>query len=284
MLSKFDYVKPTSLEEALRYIKDKDGVKLLAGGTDLMISLRHNVVDVKHIIDIKDIPETKIMKHTPGEGVFIGASITVNQIAQSKIIKEKYPALVEGSDFLASYQLRNRATLVGNICNASPGADLAPSLLLYDSIVSVASPNGNREININEFFTGVKKTILQKDEIVLGVLLPEVQKKDKSTYLKQSRLKGHDLATVGVAIRVDSDNNIYIAMAAVAPTPIRLLKLEEAIKTKGLNSETAQWIEKEVPNYIKPISDVRSSAQYRLHAASVLAKQGLTKLIEERVV
>lgn len=284
MLSKFDYVKPTSLEEALRNIKDKDGTKILAGGTDLMISLRHNDVDVKHIIDIKDIPETKNMEYTPGKGLFIGSSITVNQIAQSEIVNEKYPALVEGSNFLASYQLRNRATLVGNICNASPGADLAAPLLIFDAIVIIAGPNGKHEVNINKFFTGVKKTILQKGEIVIGVLLPEVQEKDKSTYLKQSRLKGHDLATVGVAIRIDSENNTYIAMAAVAPTPIRLQKLEEAIKTKGLNSETALWIEKEVPNYIKPISDVRSSAEYRLHAASVLAKRGLTNLIEKRVV
>lgn len=284
MLSKFDYLKPTSLDEALSYIKDKEGTKILAGGTDLMISLRHNVVDVKHILDIKAIPETKKLEYTPGKGLFIGASITVNQIAHSKVIEEKYPALIQGANFLASYQLRNRATLVGNICNASPGADLAPPLLVFDAIVRIAGPNGNREININEFFTGVKKNVLKKDEIVLGVLLPEVKDKDNSTYLKQSRLRGHDLATVGVAVRVDSDNNIYIAMAAVAPTPIRLLKLENEINSKGLNSETVLWIEKEVQNHIKPISDVRSSSEYRLHAASVLAKQGLSKLIEKRVV
>lgn len=279
MLSKFDYARPQSLEEALSLLKKEGETAILAGGTDLMVVLRHNFLDVKHIIDIKSIPETKKMEYAPGKGLFIGASVTVNQVAQSKVIREKYTALAEGADVLASYQLRNRATLVGNICNASPGADLAGPLLVYDAVVQIAGTDGSREVNINEFFTGVKRTVVKRNEIVTGVLLPDVSENDKSTYLKQARLRGHDLAAVAAAVRLDSNNKVYIAMTAVAPTPIRLPKLEEAINSKCLDNETAQWAEKEVANNIKPISDVRSSAEYRLHAGGVLVKRGLMNLL-----
>ena len=283
MLSKFDYVKPSTLEETLNYLNENDGTRILAGGTDLMIGLRRNMENIKHIVDIKGIPETKKLEFIPNKGLFIGASINANQVGQSKIVNESYPAIVQGSNFLASYQLRNRATLVGNICNASPGADSAAPLLLYDAIVQIAGPNGRREVKITEFFTGVKKTVLQKTEIVVGIMLPEVKANDKSIYLKQSRLRGHDLATVGVALRIDSENKVYIAMAAVAPTPIRLVKLEEAINTRGLNDDTIHWAEKEVPNHIKPITDIRSSEEYRLHIASIFVRQGLMKLVERGV-
>ena len=280
MLSKFNYVKPASLDQALNYLQENEGTRILAGGTDLLVVLRRNLENVQHILDIKGIPETKNMEYIPGKGLFIGASVTANQIAQSQVVNEKYGALVQGVNVLASYQLRNRATVVGNICNASPGADLAAPLLLFDAMVQIAGPSGKREVNINEFFTGVKKTVLQKNEIVVGTLLPDVQANDKSLYMKQSRLKGHDIATVGVALRKDASNRVYIAMAAVAPTPIRLTKFEEAISAKTLNSDTALWAEKEVVNHIKPISDVRSSAEYRLHIAGVFLRQGLLKLME----
>ncbi len=281
MLSKFDYLRPKTLEEALNYLSEKDGARILAGGTDIMVLLRRNIEGIKHIVDIKDIPETNRLEHVEGEGLFIGASINVNQVAEAEAVKSKYKALSEAANSLASYQLRNRATLVGNICNASPGADLAGPLLVFEALVEIAGPNGRRRVKINEFFTGVKKTVLQRDEIVLGVLLPEVQTGDKSKYLKQARLKGHDLATVGVAIRIDAANKPYIAMAAVAPTPIRLSKLEEELAAKGLSAEAALWAEKEVRSHIKPISDVRSSAEYRLHAAGVLLKQGLLELLKK---
>ena len=283
MLSKFDYVKPASLNDAISYISQNDGTRILAGGTDLLVVLRRNMENIQHILDIKGVPETKKMEYTPGKGLFIGASITANQIGHTKKVSEKYPAIGHGVEFLASYQLRNRATMVGNICNASPGGDMSAPLLIYDAMVHIAGPSGNKEVSIKSFFTGVKKTVLQKNEIVVGVTIPEVQANDRSLYLKQARLKGHDLATVGVAIRVDAQNKAYIAMAAVAPTPIRLEALEAEINSRGLSQETIAWAAKEVPNHIKPISDIRASAEYRLHIASVFVRQGLQKLMDKGV-
>lgn len=283
MLSKFDYFKPQTLDEALAYLESNPGTRIFAGGTDLMIVLHRNIEMVEHILDIKGIPELKGINYESGKGLFIGATVTVNEICFSDIIREKYPALGQAADTVASYQLRNRATLVGNICNASPGADLSSPLLIYNAKVHIAGPNGERIVDIDKFFTGVKKTILQSNEIVTGVSLPDVEPGDKSVYNKQARIKGHDLGIAGVSVRITSNKEVCIAMSAVAPTPIRLTKLEEALATKALTPETANWLSKEVRNHIRPISDVRSSAEYRLHISGILAKKGLLQLIEKEV-
>ncbi|MCR1899672.1 xanthine dehydrogenase family protein subunit M [Irregularibacter muris] len=283
MLSTFDYFKPHSFEEAIGYLEKNDDTKILAGGTDLMILLRRNIENCQHILDIKGIPDTKKFEYIPGEGLSIGAAVTANQVANSQIIRKKYTALAQATDSLASYQLRNRATLVGNICNASPGADLAAPLLIFNAKVHIIGPQGKRIVQMDKFFTGVKQTILEKDEIVMEIFIPEIEEGDVSIYLKQSRIKGHDLATVGSAIRLTKDKKPFIALSAVAPTPIRLTELEGKIMSKGLTLELANWVGKEIPNHIHPISDVRSSKDYRLHASSVLVKRGLMELLERGI-
>jgi len=279
MLSKFNYLKPKSLDEALAYIKENPGTKLLAGGTDLMIVLRRNMEIVDHVLDIKDIPETKRFEYKAGEGLFIGASVTVNEISECDVVAEKYAAVKEAADSLASYQLRNRATLVGNLCNASPGADLASPLLVFDAVVHIAGPNGVREVALESFFTGVKRTVLVPGEIVIGVMLPDVKAGDTSVFLKQARIKGHDLGIAGVSIRRTGEGKLCVGMTAVAPTPIRLRNLEESLQSKPFSAETAEWLNEEIKNHIKPISDIRSSAEYRLHVSGVLAQKGLMQLI-----
>lgn len=279
MLSKFDYVRPQTLEDALTYLEQNTGTKILAGGTDLMIMLRRNAEIPDHVLDIKAIPETQRFGYNLGEGLFIGSAITVNQVAETEIIREKYPALAQAAHSLASYQLRNRATLVGNICNASPGADLSGPLLVYEAKVHIASSNSSRVLPITEFFTGVKKTALSQGEIVIGVSLPDIFQGDRSIYLKQARIKGHDLGIVGVTARLTAEKTIRMAMSAVAPTPIRLVQLEEILNAGPLTSELADKAGVEVRKMIKPISDVRSSAEYRLHVSGVLVKRAVAELL-----
>lgn len=279
MLSKFDYFKPQTVEEAVSYLGNNPGTKVLAGGTDIMIVLRRDLEKVEHILDIKDIAELNRLEYKPGEGLYIGASTTVNEICFSEVVREKYGALAEAADTVASYQLRNRATLVGNICNASPGADLSSPLLVFDAKVHIVGPNGERVVDIDKFFTGVKRNVLEKDELVTGISLPDVGAGDVSTYKKQQRLKGHDLGIAGISVRVTSDKKVLIGMSAVAPTPIRLTKLEELLEEKELTAETADWLSEELGNHISPISDIRSSKEYRLHISGVLAKKALLELI-----
>lgn len=282
MLSKFDYYRPNNLEEALAYLDKNPGTNILAGGTDLMLLLRKNAINVEYLLDIKDIPETKELSYIPGKGLFIGASVSINQLAEHKDIREKYTALAQTSDTLASFQIRNRATLVGNICHASPGADTSAPLLVYDANVHIASSAGTRIVGIADFFTGLKTTTVKDNEIVIGVSIPDVKPGDKSVYLRKSRIKGHDLCNVGLAMRLTAEKKMHIAIAAVEPVPIRLSKLEETIGTKELTRELGPWIEEEIKKYINPRrTSVRSSAEYRYHIAGVLAKRGLLNLIEE---
>jgi len=281
MLSQFDYIKPVLLEEALEYLATHTGTKVLAGGTDLMVLLRRNLIECEHILDIKGIEELSRFDYEEKKGFYIGAAVTVNQISDHPIIHKKYTALKEAADWLASYQLRNRATLVGNICNASPGADFAGPLLVYNAVVHIAGVNGKREIPLSEFFVGVKKTALMPEEIVIGVSLPDVLEGDKSVFLKQARIKGHDLGISAATVRKSSNGEVLIGMTAVAPTPIRLYALETALEGKEITQDLLDWVTNQVSDSISPISDMRSSKEYRLHVSGVLVKKGLSRLFLE---
>lgn len=282
MLSKFDYYKPDSLEKALAYLENNPDTRILAGGTDLMLLLRKDAVRCQHVLDIKDIPETKILSYTPKEGLFVGASIPVNMIADDDVIRGIYPALCQAVDGLASFPIRNRATLVGNICHASPGADTSAPLLVYNGRVHIASAEGIRVVDIADFFTGVKKTTVKENEVVIGVSLPDPEPGDRSIYLRKARIKGADLCNVGLAMRLTAKKEVFVAMAAVEPIPLRLLELEKTIATKELTSELGPWIQEEIKKYMNPRrNSLRSSREYRFHIAGVLAKRGLLSLIEK---
>lgn len=281
MLSRYDYVKPDSLESALQYFKDNPETKILAGGTDLLVVLRKNVIDCKHMLDIKGIEELRRLEYKAGEGLYIGANVIVNDLVVNEDIRKKYPAVIDGAKHLASYQLRNRATAVGNMCNASPGADLAPAFLVYDAQVIIQSADGERKLPLEQFFKGVKKTDLQAGEMVTAIILPDVEEGDKASYHKMARIYGHDLAISGAAVRVTADKQVKIALNAVAMTPIRLHDLEKELEGKELNAETVQWTEEQIPNHIKPIDDVRSSKEYRLAVSGVLVKRSFEAALKK---
>lgn len=275
MLSRYDYFKPESLESALTYLNEKPNTNILAGGTDLLVVLRKNLINCEHMLDIKGISELDKLEYRPGKGLYIGANVIVNDICFNKEIRKKYPALAEGADNLASFQLRNRATVVGNICNASPGADLAPALLVYDAKVVIKSLDSERTISLEDFFVHVKKTVLEPGEIVTAIKIPDVEAGDNSSFQKMARIKGHDLAITGAAVRITPDKKAKIALNAVAITPLRLRNLEEELKDKEFNKETLAWVQEQIPKHIKPISDVRSSKEYRLHVSGVLVRRSM---------
>lgn len=282
MLSQIHYTRPESLEEALNYLEENPDTTILAGGTDLIIALNRNKVDSKNLLDIKSIPEINRFSFEEGKGLFIGAGVTANQLCESEIIREKYCAIGEAADNLASYQIRNRATLVGNICNASPGADLAPPLLVYDAEVHIASSGATRVVKISDFFVGPGRTVVESNEIVIGVFVPEVGANDNSVYLRKSRIKGHDLCNVGLALRMADGEKLQLAIGAVARTPLRLTEIEEAIAGKEVNAELGEWIGKEVTKYMEPRdTSIRSSPEYRYHIAGVLTRRGLAELLEK---
>ena len=282
MLSKFDYYKPACLEDATKYLNENPETKILAGGTDLLIGLKNKKVRCKHILDIKGIPELNKFTYSEGRGYFIGAAVTINQISEEKLLREKYPAISQGADALGSYQVRNRATMVGNICTASPGADMAAPLLVYDAKVHIASSQGIKAVDLCDFFTGVKKTILNPKELVVGVSIPDVEKGDRSVYLRKSRIKGADLCNVAIALRINPENKLSIALGAVSTIPMRLFELEKETAGKDLTPELVDWLATQIKTYINPRRDsIRSSPEYRYLITGVLAKRGLLKLIDK---
>jgi carbon-monoxide dehydrogenase medium subunit len=270
----FLYQKPSTLQEALN-LREQYGKKssLLAGGTDLLVNIKESRLSPDIVIDIKGVPELSILEKRDNS-IFIGSAITFTELIESPLIKNSTPLIVEASHTVASVGVRNRATLVGNICSAVPSLDLGPALLVYKTDVVVESVEGKRVIPMDKWFVGPKKTALLDNEIVLGVLVEIPELKNGTSYMKLGRYSGEDLAQAGVGVVVSENFEYKIAFCAVGPIPKRALKLEEYLNGKefiGLNDELSQIIQSE----ISPITDIRSSKEYRRHMVEVMVERGI---------
>ena len=194
----YQFLQPSTLSEATEILNSYEDVRILAGGTDLLIQLKERILSCRYVMDIKKIPELNVFGKSE-KGLEIGGALNLNRMISRMLsrVNGNYSVLQDGALTLANSLLRNRATLVGNICNASPGGDMLPPALVLDAVLEAVCITGNRQIPLRDFFTGVKKHVLQKNEIVTKVTFPE--KQGKGLYLKKKRIKGHDLAQVGVA-------------------------------------------------------------------------------------
>ncbi|MEM1583425.1 MAG: xanthine dehydrogenase family protein subunit M [Nitrososphaerota archaeon] len=284
MLPKLEYSSPKTLEELFEVLeKYQEKAKILAGGTDLLVSLRDRVEKARHLVDIKKIKELDRLEYRKGEGLIIGATVTLRRILESQLIREKYPVLWEAVKTIGDVILKNRATLVGNICNASPAADSAPALLVLEANVRIVSKEGSREVPIDKFFTGVKKTILRSGEVVKEVVVPEPPSNSFGRYLKMMRVWSEDLAIVGVAglgYREGRELRVRLAYSSVAPTPLRIREAEEAFTRDGTMEERIERAVQVASQRVSPISDVRGSAEYRLNLVKVLTRRLLKQMVE----
>ncbi len=270
----FEYFKVESVDEALKLLSMyADKVKILAGGTDLVVMIDDEMVSPDYVIDIKGINNLKGIE-IRDDYLWIGALTTFSEIIHSEIVKDKFPVLLEASKRVASVGVRNRATLVGNICSAVPSADSAPTLLVLNASVEIKGKE-DKLVPIADFFKGPRKTILEKDEIVSGIRIPLETRKYGANYIKLGRYEGEDLAQVGVATFVTEDLEYRIAFCAVAPTPVRALDTEAFLKGKELNTNLLDEVVQLALKSIAPISDVRASKEYRLHTSGVLLKRSL---------
>ncbi|MCS7131213.1 MAG: xanthine dehydrogenase family protein subunit M [Hadesarchaea archaeon] len=281
-LPKFDYFKPKTVEELTALLAEyKKEARLLAGGTDLLVLLRDRLVRPKYIIDIKGIEELHEFSWDEEKGLIIGAAVTLNELIASPVVKKRFTVLWKGASVLADPIIRSRATLVGNICNASPAADTAPALLVLNAEVLVASEKGERVIQIREFFKGVKRTALQEGEFVKAVRIPTPPDGTRGDYLKWGRTRGEDLAIVGVAALVVSsgERSVRLALSSVAPTPLLIPEVEEIFRRWAPLEEQIERAVSVVREKISPISDIRASKEYRLHMAGVLTRRILKQLL-----
>ncbi len=278
-LPSFNYYKPKSLREALHTISELDDYKILAGGTDLINDMRIKRYLPKNIVDISAISELKYIIDE-GSRVRIGALTTLQEIAESDVVRKKLPLLAETVENMASWQIRNIATIGGNLCNASPAADSPLPLLVYEATLVLVSKDGKREVPIEKFFLGPRKTVLRKGEILYEIVVPCYDGVGTS-FIKLGRRNAFTLSVVGVATMVKVSNGVFedvrIALNSVAPTPIRAHSVEEFLKGKKVSIDVINEGAKHVRKDISPISDVRASAEYRADMAVVITRDSLIK-------
>lgn len=278
MLNKFEYFKPKSLEQVFDVLNNNQGkIALLAGGTDLFVDMKHKTRKPDYVIDVKGIEEfSKLEKRD--EGLFIGSTVTCNEIIDSKLINRDYKILADTALEVAAHQVRNRATVVGNLCTTSPGADMFPSLMVLKTTVLIESRDGKREVPLNEFATGVKSNVLRDKEVVSGLLVQKHAKDGRGKYLKKRRTKGPDLSGVGVAGYL-SEKEEYLAfgLGAVAPTPV-YVDVSDIFYGEGTFENKQDEIIARVLDNVNPIDDVRSTKKYRMKMSEVYTKRILSSL------
>jgi carbon-monoxide dehydrogenase medium subunit len=278
-MNKPDYLAPTSLEEALETVgQQTEGVQIIAGGTDLVPRMRSRVIEPKLLVDLRLLNLDGIEK--TAYGIRIGASATHTDILESDLLAEHCPALCEAAADIAGPPIRNRGTVGGNLVNASPAADLAPPLLVYDAVVILAKAGSNREIPLVDFFTGPGQTVLAADELLTEIRIPAVPPNTTSKFIKLGKRKAMAVAVVSAAARLTIDeagkiSQARIALGSVAPTPIRARKAEASLEGQSPSSDLFTEAGQIAGSESSPISDIRASGSYRKKMVAVLTRRAL---------
>ena len=275
-MKEFEYVAPKTVKEAIDILSQyKEKATILAGGTDVVIRLKDEIIDPEIVVDIKHIDELKGIKFDKKDGLFVGALATMHDIQNDKNVKEFYPFYGDACGHVGSKQVRNKATSIGNLCTASPLGDSLTPMFCLDATVVIEGPKGKREVPVREFITSVRKTVLERDELVLGVRFPYIE--CKGIYTKNARRHEVDLSNV-VATVVKIKDDFKIAFGSVAPTPIRLVKVEEFLKGKKIDDKTIDEAKKILATEIAPISDLRGTKEYRIEVSQNILENSLKAL------
>ena len=271
----FEYLKPRRMSEAVRIVSRYGSrAQLLAGGTDLIGLIAEDALKPDYVIDIKGISGLDKVELKTGV-LHIGALVTFSDLKNSSVLARKFPVIGEMAGWVASVGIRNRATMVGNICSAVPCCDSGPILLVYDAAVHVAGPARKRMIPVSTWFVGPRKTALKRGEIVTGLDLSLPKKRHAGCFVKLKRYEGGDLAQASVAILALEGNSYRIAFGAVAPRPVRAPKIEALLEGKALSDPLMREAVRLLPEEIAPITDIRATREYRAHMAGVMLKRGL---------
>ena len=267
----FAVAQPEDLAEAVALLAREPAARLLAGGTDLIIGLRDGSIRTPVVIDIKRIRELEASIAETDGGLLIGARTAMTEIAADPRIRARYTALAEGAAVVGSVQIRNRATLPGNICNASPAADTTPALLVFGATVVVRGPAGERRLPIDEVFVRSGVTTIRPDEIVTRIDLPPMPGRAGSTHVRRTRRRGHDLASVTIAVAVLESGETRLAYGSVGPRP--LLRVDTTgVLADPAASEAARLgvLDELFADAAPSAGSMRASPEYRLAMLRVL--------------
>jgi len=278
----FEYVAPKTIKEVVSALK-KHGKKamIVAGGTDLLVKMKGRALGPDVVVDIKRVPGLDEIKFDKKNGLTVGACVTMRDAELSPVVRKHYPGVAEGAEIVGSVQIRNRATVVGNLCNAAPSADVAPGLIAHGAKVKVAGPGASRTILLEGFFAGPGKNILKPGEWVTHVVVPPPPPRTGSAYVRHCTREAMDIAVVGVGIRLTlaaggSIDEARICLGAVAPTVIRAQDAEQALQGQSPSEELFERAAVLAQQSARPISDVRGSAEFRRYLVGAMTKRCLS--------
>lgn len=280
-MRRFEVALPEDLDECLRFLADRGPEsKLLAGGTDLLPQMKNGVTTPKHVIDLTGVARVHVLESEAKAGLRIGSAVPARQVELDARVRNGYAAIADAAALIGSVQVRNLASVGGNLCNAAPSADMAPPLLALEAQAVIAGPKGERRVPLSDFFAGVRKTVLGPDELLVEIVTPPPGPRSGGSYIRHTPRRELDIAVVGVASQVTLSNGVCakarIALAAVAPTPIRATAAEAALEGKALTPELIDRAAELAVQSARPISDQRGSADFRRHLVRVLTRRTLT--------
>lgn len=276
----FAYYEPKTLDETIALLSQHGrAADLMAGGTDLLVEIKEHIRRPAAVINLKTIPGLADLVCDAATGLRIGALVTVRTIETSSDVQRLYPALAQAAREIGSIQIRNRATVVGNVCRASPSADTLPPLIAFGAHVQMVGPAGPRSLPLESFFTGPGRTALGADEVVTAIVLPPLAAQGGSDYIKHGRRRAMELATVGVAVSLRRDGDVCrdlrIVLGAVAPTPVRARAAEALLEGVAPDEAAIAAAGRAARDESRPISNVRASADYRRAMVAVLTRRAV---------
>lgn len=283
----FNYVAAQSVDEVIKLLTEKgDMARVMSGGTDLLVGLREGRRKADLVIDVKRLKETTEMGYDAQQGLTLGAAVPCYRMYDDKALSKSYPGLIDAASLIGGVQIQGRASMGGNLCNASPAADSIPALIVHSAICTIAGPNGRRQMPVEEFCIAPGRTALQNGEFLVALQIPAPKAGFGAAYLRFIPRNEMDIAVVGAGVSVQLDESrtkivaARIALGAVAPTPLFVAAAGEALIGKAISDAAIDEAARLAQAAATPITDMRGTAEYRKHLSAVLTRRALHKAIE----
>ena len=282
-----DFVTPKTISEAVEMMASKgDRARAMAGGTDVLVQLRGGGLSADLVVDMKEIPELNELSYSAQNGLVLGAAVPCYRIYQNQDVVANYPGLIDAASLIGGIQIQGRASIGGNLCNASPSGDSIPPVIVLGGVANIAGPNGNRQVPVEEFCTAPRRSVLQPGEILVSLSIPVPQAHSGANYLRFIPRNEMDIAVAGVGSSVVLDasgQNIVsarIALASVAPTPVFAQAAGESLAGKAVSDAAIQEASEKAMADAKPINDMRGTVRQRVHLIGVLTRRTLNNAIQ----